>query len=303
MRRSSWHGFGTVLCAVDFSDPSRRALRHAAAVAARGDGRLVVVFVNDPLLVGAAAVSRPRLDLRAEGRRSLGRFVRTTLGGTFRLPVECRVTTGEATEQILAMAQSVRAGLIVIGSKGLTGIPRLTFGSTAVAVLRNARMPVLVIPSHGRTARRRFVSWPRGSVVAPVMLHSQVGRDVDAALRIAEWFGCSMLVTHVVDVPVLPTWLRRRIAARGTNELARARQRLTRAVASSRRVPTRLRVVQGHLAETVAAIAQRERAPLLITMLRDRHDWFDAARGALTYRMLTEAGVPVLGCPPRWRPR
>ena len=158
--RTSWSGFRTVLCAIDFSEPSRRALRHAAVVAARAHGRLIALFVNDPLLVGAAAVARPRLDLCAQSGRELDRLVRTTLGKNAPTRVERRIATGEPADQILSVARDVRADLIVVGSHGLTGIARLTFGSTTTAVLKRTPVPVLVVPAYGGTGRR-VASGPR----------------------------------------------------------------------------------------------------------------------------------------------
>ena len=49
--------FKTVLCPVDFSDHSRQALAYAALLASRSEGRLVVIFVEDPLLAAAAGVA------------------------------------------------------------------------------------------------------------------------------------------------------------------------------------------------------------------------------------------------------
>ena len=49
--------FRTILCPVDFSIHSRQALAYAAVIAAKKNARLVVVFVEDPLLAAAAAVA------------------------------------------------------------------------------------------------------------------------------------------------------------------------------------------------------------------------------------------------------
>ena len=45
----------SVLCPIDFSDPSRAALVYAAAIADHFGARLTLLAVNDPLLVEAAA--------------------------------------------------------------------------------------------------------------------------------------------------------------------------------------------------------------------------------------------------------
>jgi nucleotide-binding universal stress UspA family protein len=57
--------------------------------------------------------------------------------------VEC---FGQRTsETILAEAEAWKAGLIVLGTHGRRGIGRLLLGSDAGQVLRNARVPVLLV--------------------------------------------------------------------------------------------------------------------------------------------------------------
>jgi len=61
-------------------------------------------------------------------------------------------------EAILAEADEVRAGAIVLGTRGLSGIKSLWLGSVSHAVLQHADRPVIVVPSpevaHERTAHR-----------------------------------------------------------------------------------------------------------------------------------------------------
>jgi nucleotide-binding universal stress UspA family protein len=302
MSRRSWNGFHTVLCAIDFSEPSRRALRRAAAITTRTRGRLVVLFVNDPLLVAAAAAVRPRLDLGVQSAKELDRFARTTLGRTAAVRVECRVATGEPAKQILSAARRLRADLIVVGSQGLTGIALLAFGSTTTAVLKRSPVPVLVVPPNDGAARRPR-SWSRGPLVAPVTLDRRTASEIDAASLVAAWFGWSLLLVHALKAPVAPAWLRRRLGDHSVRQLTPMRRRLAALAASRARVQARVQVLEGLPADAIAVVAKRERAPLVMTVLRDRRHWFDLGRGASTYRTFTQLSMPVLACPPRWRPR
>jgi nucleotide-binding universal stress UspA family protein len=54
------------------------------------------------------------------------------------------VTTGHVANAILTTADTVRADLIVAGTRGVTGLRRLLLGSTAGAVLRATRASVLL---------------------------------------------------------------------------------------------------------------------------------------------------------------
>ena len=61
-------------------------------------------------------------------------------------------------EAVLAEADEVGAGVIVLGTRGLSGIKSLWLGSVSHAVLQHADRPVIVVPSpevaHERTAHR-----------------------------------------------------------------------------------------------------------------------------------------------------
>ena len=68
-------GFRSILCPIDFSDQSRLALRYAAALARRSDGRLAILYVNDPLLIAAAGIALNDRTLATRNLAELRRFV------------------------------------------------------------------------------------------------------------------------------------------------------------------------------------------------------------------------------------
>jgi nucleotide-binding universal stress UspA family protein len=140
--------FQHVLCAVDFSDHSREALRYAAALARQHAGTLTVLFVNDPLLLAAAAAGYAELTLNASARRELGRFVQKTLPQAVRRAVSptCEVRFGKPVAEIVRRATEGRFDVVVLGTRGLNAASRLLFGSTTTGVLHHARIPVLAIP-------------------------------------------------------------------------------------------------------------------------------------------------------------
>ena len=53
-------------------------------------------------------------------------------------------------EQIVNLAEEIRAGLIVLGSRGLDGIRRALMGSVSDSVVRHAHRPVLVVRKEKR---------------------------------------------------------------------------------------------------------------------------------------------------------
>lgn len=138
----------SVLCPVDFSEQSRRALLWASAIAQDRGGQLTVLSVVEPLLVEAARI-RLGVDLvGTDAEPALRAFVEATLPERVREAsrVRMEVTAGAPSEAILQTAREIEAGLIVMGMHGLGGIRKLILGSTTEQVLRRAEWPVLAVP-------------------------------------------------------------------------------------------------------------------------------------------------------------
>jgi nucleotide-binding universal stress UspA family protein len=139
----------SVVCGVDFSRASAKALRSAAAIARRGRGQLVVLFVEDPMLAAAARAAGDRRASTASTTPALERFVKKSLGRAARPRLHLAVAVGDAADEILKTATRRRADLVVLSThgSGRGSMARLWLGSTAERVLRHTRVPVLAVPS------------------------------------------------------------------------------------------------------------------------------------------------------------
>jgi nucleotide-binding universal stress UspA family protein len=300
-RSRPWAGFRSILCPVDFSDQSRLALRYAEAVARRARAALHVCYVNDPLLVAAASSRLHYPGLVIQSKRELRAFVETTLPRRSSIST-VRALTGEPAEQILKAAARLRGDLIVLGAHGLTGVERLFLGSTTLGVLEGTKVPVLAVPrAKGARDSALSRSWPGKRILAAVELDGDSGTDINTAARIAEWFGSSLLLLHVIAAPSAPSWLtgdskgrQRMLVDKATEQL----NQLATAVRSDADVESR--VVYGRIAEEISAVLAGERIELATTALRDRRGWLGARRGSVSYHLLTQAMRPVLAYPPEW---
>ena len=54
-------------------------------------------------------------------------------------------TTGRPDAEIVALAEQIGAGLIVMGARGIGGIRRALTGSVSDSVVRHAHCPVMVV--------------------------------------------------------------------------------------------------------------------------------------------------------------
>lgn len=138
------HG-GRWLVPVDFSEASLAALRLARELGGALEVEIVPLHVvadvaaetgsDDPLRFAEAA-SDP---IAADHARELTRIVEQELGK----PVEVRVALGNPADAIALAADQLGADLIVMGTRGRTGLAHLLLGSVVERTLRRARVPVL----------------------------------------------------------------------------------------------------------------------------------------------------------------
>jgi nucleotide-binding universal stress UspA family protein len=139
-----------VLCGVDFSPASRRALHEAARLARSLEAELVLLYVQPvptyPLPDGALPVGQEvvtRVLDQAEEALATWRHEAEAEGPR---AVRGAVAMGDAASEILDYARDWHCDLIVVGSHGHGGLRRLILGSVAEKLVRASALPVLTVP-------------------------------------------------------------------------------------------------------------------------------------------------------------
>lgn len=287
-----------VVCAVDFSDPSRRALRLAAALAGWSGATLTVATVDDPLLVEAAAQRLTRHEVLAETERELGEFVRESLTTTTQSP-RLVVRVGSPADEIGAVAAELGADLVVVGTHGLRGYQKAVFGSTTERLLRSTRWPVLAVPPAGDEIARLD---PPGvdvqSILAPVDFDPAIGGDLAVAVDLAAAFRVPLVLVHVVDSGRVSLAWREQADAAVEERTAEAQHRLDELGRSlGDRAAVATVVKKGRPSDGIADAARERRAGLVIMGLRRKGGFLESPPGSVAYRVLAETQVPILALP------
>jgi nucleotide-binding universal stress UspA family protein len=291
----------SVLCPIDFSESSRGALRYAMAVASHLGAPLTVLTVNDPLLEQAADMARGDGSLAAAAKTESERFLQDTF--SHRSPdvaTTFATATGKPDVEILRVAREVGARLIVMSSRGATGIRKLFLGSITERVLRATSAPVLVTPPEDAgPASPADVGKALRRILVPVDLSDAMTDAVRTGRAVAEVVGANVLIAHVIE-PVRAMVPGHGYAASVDMERRdRAEHRIQELVdtlPSSPRVEPL--VVFGDPAEEIAKLAVERQAGLIVMDLHASAR-SGARMGSVTYRVLSVASVLVLGLPPR----
>jgi nucleotide-binding universal stress UspA family protein len=140
--------FRRIVAAVDFSDVSMYALRHAASLAVEVDAHLTVMHVIEAPERLALWIDRDDATSRVrEWTKAAQRRLRSAVSDELReyAQVVQRVETGCAYREILRVADDQQADLIVIGAHGHGVVDTMFVGSTAQHVVRTAVCPVLTV--------------------------------------------------------------------------------------------------------------------------------------------------------------
>ncbi|HFC3007179.1 TPA: universal stress protein [Neisseria gonorrhoeae] len=150
-----------LVVAVDGSETSINALKHAAELAGVNGARLTLVHVANPAeymaLVPeflqhesyeAAAVAQGNevLDAAERTARELG------VGNTVKHLLVANKGAREMAQDLVDYADENGAGLLVLGTHGRTGLMHLLMGSFAETVMRQSHLPLLIIRSKAEEA-------------------------------------------------------------------------------------------------------------------------------------------------------
>lgn len=147
-----------ILLASDGSSHSRLATRWLRDLALPSDTTISVLTVAtlDEPPRDAQTMSDLRATVRADARR-VGERAAKILRRRWR-EVEVVVTEGDPRVEIVRVAEEMKIGMIVLGSRGLGRVKRFLIGSTSLAAARYAACPVAIVRGRPHKTGRVLVA-------------------------------------------------------------------------------------------------------------------------------------------------
>jgi nucleotide-binding universal stress UspA family protein len=131
-----------VLFCTDFSKISDCAFDYAFGIAKRDEAVLYILHVippAPPLYGYSSFISKEQLDkVEADNQK-------------YKAKVKIVTESGREDEKILEFVQKEKIDILVIGTKGRTGMEHVFLGSVAEKVIRRSPIPVFVIPCKDKT--------------------------------------------------------------------------------------------------------------------------------------------------------
>jgi nucleotide-binding universal stress UspA family protein len=293
-----------ILCPVDFSEFSQRALDRAFAVARCYKSTVTVLHVVMPTPVVtpgayyfgsemAQPLVLPQTD-RAVVIAQVERFVQTERPPG--VPVNIRVEESpDVYREILVQAERLKAGLVVMGTHGRSGFERLFLGSTAEKVLRKAACPVMTVTRRAPDVMPvRPVPFAR--ILCAVDFSPQSKVALGYAMSLATESGAQLSVLHVIEVFPHFQELTPPAALDVDAWMTDARRRLREVIPDAARSRCTIRevVTSGKPYSEILSAAADDNSDLIVMGVQGRGTTDRFFFGSTTTHVVREAHCPVL---------
>jgi nucleotide-binding universal stress UspA family protein len=290
--------FKRILCPVDLSEPSRRALVYAGALSSWYNAQVIVLHVAptfEPVEVRSSALFAPVDFVQPAPRDVVLEQLRESAAaaGLEGEHVAFAAETGEPAPIIVDQVVASHADLVVMGTHGRSGFDRFLVGSVTARVMRNAPCPVLTVPPHAPDSPSEMVA---KGVVCPVDFSPASLQAFGFARDLARRAGASLTLLHVLEW--LPEEEPRALAHFNVPEYRQylmddARQRLDALVAEGPPLEggTQVEIAVGRAHRQILEVAAAKSAGLIVMGAQGRGG---PAFGSSTEQVVRAASCPVL---------
>lgn len=140
----------TILVPTDFSKPSKVAVLYAAQLAKKTGAELAIASVVYGQASSRAMMVSQKLDTEMKNiarseMEELTKEVRSKVKG--KLEITNHVLSGfPVTQVIQRFVKKKEIDLIVMGTRGATGLQKVLIGSNAAAMIQSSSVPVIIVP-------------------------------------------------------------------------------------------------------------------------------------------------------------
>jgi nucleotide-binding universal stress UspA family protein len=297
-----------ILVPLDFSPASMEALEYAVSLAKQFRAAIHLAHVYPPdeassvpgaghlLFESAEAVERLNEELTGIHRKHVP---------TFR-PENCHIRGGQPYQEIVLLAHEIDADLIVLATRGHSGLKHLLLGSTAERVVRNAPCPVLV----ARKSKRRGASreaFAIRTILAPTDFSQCSLAGTEYAAFLARTLGATLRLFHALYpytnyVFVDRAGVRLSGLAEAVEETARQEMDALKQMDFLRGVPVQTEILPGPAVDEICAAAADPDVNLVVTSTHGRTGFKHALIGSVAEHVVRYAERPVLVVPSRFEP-
>lgn len=298
-----------ILVPLDFSPASMQALDYAVSVAKQFRAAIHLLHVHPPdeassvpgaghlLLQSAEAIERLNEELTGIHQKRVEPFC----------PQNCHIRGGRPYQQIISLAREIDADLIVLSTRGHSGLRHLLLGSTAERVVRGAPCPVLVARKRKQTSKAANKTFTIRTILVPVDFSECSLAGVEYAAFLARTFHATLRLLHAI-YPYADYAFVDRVGVRlsplieAVQETARQEMETLKQVNFLRGVSLQTEICPGRPIDEICGAANQSNADLIVTSTHGRTGFKRAMIGSVAEHVVRYAECPVLVVPSRSQP-
>lgn len=182
----------TIIVPTDFSQNAFNALEYALAIARKMPAK-VLLFHSYHLPASNTTTFRDITPiLKQDAERAMANLIKQVKSNSLNDSITCEsiVRKGHLLEQLSSLVTAEHAHLVVIGTKGATGLAEVFIGTTAASVIEHLSCPVMAVPECATFNEIHHILYATNYLTA----------DMDSISRltqIASLFNASILVAHI----------------------------------------------------------------------------------------------------------
>ena len=284
-----------ILCPIDFSELSDLAIRYAAAGAKQFNANLTVfhaAHIEVPRYITQGVADQITEEISAvqkDFQAYMARHVQSVLGSaTEKLSLKYKFMQSHPVDAILETAEADRNDLIVLGTRGFSGMKRLLMGSVAHGVLQSANTPLFIV----RQKQHDFIDITKQDSV-PQIKNILCPCNIDAPAELGLRYAVSLSEQFHADLTVLT------ISEEEKLDASAVKEKLCNWISDNVQAKCVVNPIvrHGNAAEQIINYAKEEKSDLIV--LSARHHSFHGGTffGRTTDLVVRYAPLPVLTVP------
>ncbi|TVR30449.1 MAG: universal stress protein [Balneolaceae bacterium] len=183
-----------ILFPTDFSVCSSKALDVAMEIADKTGATISILYVIEPVFEFAAEAETEDIHefMDKTAKENFKKMKSDREKSRFKnLKVSTSIKDGNVITSVLREAKEKGADFIVMGSIGATGFKKVLFGSTALEVMRQSPVPVLVVPDSDKKPDFK-------NFLFTTNFRERDPQNLAFSKNIADKFNAKLTVLHIV---------------------------------------------------------------------------------------------------------
>lgn len=282
--------FKNILFTTDYSDAAAAALPYATNLARTYGAKIWALHVNPPTINPMTEPSswRPLEEAAEIRKKEQTEKLREAMRG---MKPEILIAEGDLWSILDATVRNNNIDLIVMGTRGRSGIAKITLGSVAEEIFRSVSCPVLTVGPNASAGKAQPGAFSH--VVLATGLDPKSGAALPFALSLAQEFVADLTLMHVIERPKTCELVQ-------SEELNDASLRLLQAMVppdAHQWCNPSFAVKHGDTAEEILALAVRKKADLIVLGVHEKHGVPGASTHlpiSIAHKVVVQAHCPVL---------